>query len=332
MQQLDGTRGLTGSFSVVPLILPFYLPAFLSSLANGLAIPLLPLYAESFNHSGSFAGIIVGMYGMGSFVMNVPAGLLSNRIGDRKTMILSILMEVAGAAGAALAPSTPVLAVSVLVLGGAQALFFVSRLSFFRRLVPSSHRGRALAILGGEFRLGATIGPVIGGFVAAGLGYRMTYFGLGLLALVVVLMILRWIPSEEVGIAAVGIAAVGNNPVGMVADGNAATGVVVAGTEEAGPERREKSRRQTLLGPLSDAISGFRGNGKVFATAGAAIIMLQLVRAGRRVILPLWGSSLQLNVEQIGLTVGIMYMVELALFIPAGFIMDRLGRKWAGIP
>ncbi len=280
------------SFSFNSLLYPFYVPAFLSSVGTGLAIPLLPLYAETFDPSGSLAGIIVGLFGLGSFLANVPAGILSARLGDRRTMILAVFMQILGAVAAFLAPGAVVLGFGVFVLGGAQSLFFVSRLSYFRTLVPGSHRGRALALIGGEYRLGYAIGPAIGGFLAAHVGYPATFAGFGLVSGVVVFMAIRWLP-------------------------------------QAGNTQAEVPSLRSLL---TGAFNAFRGNGRIFATAGLAIIMLQLVRAGRGVILPLWGIGIGLSVEQIGLTVGVMYAVEMVMFVPAGFIMDRFGRKWSAVP
>jgi len=299
-------------FTFKSLVLPFYLPGFLAALGVGIAVPLLPLYAESFNNSGALAGIIVGMYGLGSLAANVPAGALSSIMGDRWTMLLSVGLQVAGAAGATFAPTPFVLGVSVFVLGASQAIMFVSRLSFFRRLVPGSHRGRALALVGGEYRLGSSIGPVIGGFIAGSAGYPETFAGLALLSAAVLFISVLWVPRAGLTARKVrSVATPGDTPLPVA-------------TQEVAPV--------TLSNIVSGILGGFRGNGKTFATAGLAIIMLQLVRSGRSVVLPLWGKTIGLSVEQVGITVGIMFMVEMLIFFPAGLIMDRFGRKWSAVP
>jgi len=275
-------------------VLPFYLPEILTSLGIGLAIPLLPLYAQTFDDSGGLAGIIVGLYGFGSLCMNVPSGILSARLGDRNAIILSVVMHILGALGAVFAANAFVLGTGVFILGAARSLFFVSRLSYFRSLVPREFRGRALAIIGGEYRVGNALGPVAGGLLAAHVGYPATFAGLGLIAVVVLGMLVRWAPRPSEGLP--------DAPV------------------------------PTMKELFSGAFRAFRGNGRIFGTAGLAVVMLQFVRAGRSVVLPLWGNAIGLPVEQVGLTVGIMFGVEMIMFIPAGYVMDRFGRKWTGVP
>jgi MFS family permease len=71
---------------------------------------------------------------------------------------------------------------------------------------------------------------------------------------------------------------------------------------------------------------------RVFMTAGCAVIALQVLRQGRQVFLPLWGDAIGLDVAQIGLVYGISSFLDAGLFYPIGYVMDRWGRKWAGVP
>lgn len=71
---------------------------------------------------------------------------------------------------------------------------------------------------------------------------------------------------------------------------------------------------------------------RIFATAGFAVIMLQLLRQARQVFLPLWGESIGLDVADIGIAFSISTAVDMALFYPAGLVMDRWGRKWVAVP
>jgi len=58
-----------------------------------------------------------------------------------------------------------------------------------------------------------------------------------------------------------------------------------------------------------------------------------MVRAGRVIIIPLYASDvLGLDIDIIGFIVSISAVLDLSLFYPAGFIMDRFGRKFASVP
>ena len=70
----------------------------------------------------------------------------------------------------------------------------------------------------------------------------------------------------------------------------------------------------------------------VFATAGLAGLTLQLMRAARQLLLPLFGYVLGLDVGTIGLIVSLSALIDVSLFYPVGVIMDRHGRKRVGVP
>jgi MFS family permease len=91
----------------------------------------------------------------------------------------------------------------------------------------------------------------------------------------------------------------------------------------------EQAGRHGLGGRLVTSVVQHRD---IFLSAGLAVIALQMVRQGRDVFLPLWGDSIGLDVAQIGLVFGASSLLDVGLFYPAGFVMDRWGRKWARIP
>jgi MFS family permease len=75
-----------------------------------------------------------------------------------------------------------------------------------------------------------------------------------------------------------------------------------------------------------------RDHRRTFLHAGFAVMALMLLREVRTVFLPLWGQSIGLDVAEIGLAFGISYFLDAGLFYPVGYVMDRWGRKWAGVP
>lgn len=73
-------------------------------------------------------------------------------------------------------------------------------------------------------------------------------------------------------------------------------------------------------------------NARVLSTGGAASLGLQLMRAGRILLIPLFGHFLGLNITAIGMIISLAAMLDAAMFYPAGMIMDHYGRKWASVP
>ncbi len=67
--------------------------------------------------------------------------------------------------------------------------------------------------------------------------------------------------------------------------------------------------------------------------AGLGQVLGQAVRAGRRVLLPLFGSQvLGLDPLQVGIVVSAGGLADMSLSYPAGWLMDRRGRKAAIVP
>ena len=62
------------------------------------------------------------------------------------------------------------------------------------------------------------------------------------------------------------------------------------------------------------------------------MVGLSVLRASRRVIVPLWAYHIGLNVVEIGLVAGLTAGMEILMFLPAGMVMDRLGRRYASVP
>jgi len=78
--------------------------------------------------------------------------------------------------------------------------------------------------------------------------------------------------------------------------------------------------------------TGLRMNAREMSAAAVAQTLGQMIRAGRFLIIPLWGVQLGLDAGQIGTIVTIGAILDVSMFIPAGMLMDRFGRKVAAVP
>ncbi len=96
-----------------------------------------------------------------------------------------------------------------------------------------------------------------------------------------------------------------------------------------GASEASHSDEGTLYGRLATVVVDHKG---LFATAGFASICLQVMRAGRQAIIPLWGSAIGMDAAEVGLVFTLSSIFDVALFYPVGLVMDRWGRKWTGIP
>jgi MFS family permease len=313
------------AFSFSSLVLPFYLPSILSFLGIGMVLPLLALFARHVGASVATAGLIVGLFGLGSLLSNIPAGLLMTRYGERRVLIAATILEVLFAATLGFTRTPLFLGVLVFFLGATHSVYYVTRIAFFRTIVPGEFRGRALAFIGGSNRLGQFVGPIAGGFIAEVFGFRYLFWIFALLLAVSLVFLVRWVPR-----------------IGGVSSSGSLRGVATREsvgrdrTGRAGGEQDDTSADDRGVAIpvhwLKRTVTILRENRRVFSTAAVAIIILQVQRTARQVIIPLLGDAIGLSVSSIGLIFGLMFLLELLLFYPAGMMMDRVGRKATAVP
>jgi MFS family permease len=142
--------------------LPVFTPSLLFGIAEGGLLPIIPASAQALGASLPTAGIILGLVMIGTLVADIPAARLINILGERKAMMTASAVASVGTLIAVFATSLLVLGLGIFILGASVAVFGLARHSYLTEIVPYSHRARALSILGGVFRAGHFIGPLIG--------------------------------------------------------------------------------------------------------------------------------------------------------------------------
>jgi MFS family permease len=167
----EGTGKHTGFMqSRRPLALLFTI-IVIDLVGFGIVVPVLPFIVEAFDSSASVLGLLVACYAGMQFVFAPIWGRLSDRIGRRPVL----LMTIAGSAGAlllaGLAPSLFWLFVARVVGGGFAANISVAS-AYITDATDESERTRWMGLLGASFAVGFTLGPAIGGFLGP-LGYHV---------------------------------------------------------------------------------------------------------------------------------------------------------------
>ncbi len=76
----------------------------------------------------------------------------------------------------------------------------------------------------------------------------------------------------------------------------------------------------------------FRRHRRLFLTLGIAVASIGAIRAARMAVIPLWAAHIGLDAATTSLIFGIANFVDMALFYPAGHVMDKLGRLWVAVP
>ena len=277
------------------LLYAVYVPTFILAFCQGMLALLLPVYVIGLGLSYSLIGLVLAGYGIGTLIGDLPAGVIQDRIGNRLSMTIGICVMGLGMLALSQSERFVTLVLCGISIGAGASLWNVSRHAYLANNTLNSSRGRAISIFGGVNRIGMFAGPITGGYLSAEAGMQTAFFFCGVIALLALIF-----------------------PLLFVRDGQA----------ELPPGQQASMARS-----YRHLFSYLRRNGWVLTPAGFGMICAQTIRAGRQTIIPLYAASiLGLDVKQIGLVMGVAAAVDMSMFYPAGYVMDRFGRKFAYVP
>ncbi len=277
------------------LLYAVYIPTFILAFCQGMLALLLPVYVIDLGLSFSLIGLVLAGYGIGTLIGDLPAGGIQDRIGNRRSMTIGICVMGLGMLALSQSERVVMLVLCGISIGAGAALWNVSRHAYLANNTLNESRGRAISVFGGVNRIGMFAGPIIGGYLSAEAGMQTAFAFCGVFALLALIF-----------------------PFLFVRDGQG----------ELPPEQRTSMARS-----YRHLLSYLRSNGWLVTPAGFGMICAQTIRAGRQTIIPLYAATvLGLDVDKIGLVMGIAAAVDMSMFYPAGYVMDRFGRKFAYVP
>jgi len=294
-------------FSFRSVALAAFLPTLLFSVGEGAIIPIIPIAAGNLGASLAMAGFIASMVMLGELAGDIPSGWVVSRVGERTSMIGAAVVAIVGVVICLLAPNYWVLMAGIFLVGIATAVFALARHAFMTSYVPARYRARALSTLGGIFRAGWFIGPLIASAVIAVTGSTQSVFWIFIISCLGSVVVLLALPDPEKMFG----------PSARVTDESGAQ--VTTGEEEA--EERTHGLFRTIW--------SFR---EVLLRMGAGVSLVAAIRSARTVLMPLWAVSIGLSESNTALIIGLAGAVDFALFYASGQIMDRFGRMWSAIP
>lgn len=142
-----------------------FLVVFVDLLGFGMVIPVMPLYAERLGASEAWIGLLSTGYSAMQLVFAPVWGALSDRVGRRPVLLLSIAMTAVAFLLYGLADSFAMLLASRLFAGVATANIAIAQ-AYVADVTPPEGRARGMGMIGAAFGLGFTLGPAIGGLLS----------------------------------------------------------------------------------------------------------------------------------------------------------------------
>ncbi|SFN35279.1 drug resistance transporter, EmrB/QacA subfamily [Pseudonocardia ammonioxydans] len=173
------------------------LGTFASTIANTLVTVPLTAIVTDLGAPLTAGTLVVVAFNLTCAAMLPFAGWLGDRLGRRRLFLISMIGVAAGATGAALAPSLPLLVAFRAVQGFSGALVLPTVLALLTAAATPEHRGRAVSWWAAANGAGQAAGPTLGGFLADATGWRSVFAVIVPFALVAFAGALRGLPRDE---------------------------------------------------------------------------------------------------------------------------------------
>ena len=146
----------------------------LGALDQTIMAPALPAVAEDLGRLDQMPAVVISYLAAATAVMPLY-GKLGDRFGRKRTMLVAVAVFVVGATLCAMATSIALLTVFRAVQGLGGGGLMVGPQAVIGEIVSPRERGRYLGYIGAAYVVAAVGGPVLGGLIVEGLGWRWIF-------------------------------------------------------------------------------------------------------------------------------------------------------------
>ncbi len=172
-----------------------FLTILIDMVGFGIVIPVLPRYAEHFNATPVQNGLLVAAYSFAQFLFAPIWGKISDRIGRKPVLFVSILGTSLGFLMMGMATTLWVLFAARLIDGIAGGNIGTAQ-AYVADISTREERSKAMGLIGAAFGLGFVIGPAVGGWMSSQFGYQSPMILAAAMALVNAFLVLAILPES----------------------------------------------------------------------------------------------------------------------------------------
>jgi MFS family permease len=270
-------------------------------------VPAIPVLSASFQISAGTAAQIITALSLGRFAGMPISGIILDRLGTRASLIAGPALACVASLLATAAPWFSFLLTAVFFIGIADSIWVIAREVAGVDLVRPEQRGRVLSGFHGVNYLGLAFGPLIGGMLTETLGFRSVFFAYA-------------------GCAAISVI------LGLTIENR------VSAVHASSKEVRVRGwGRQAILQRLAGLRDLFHQIEPQLRATYVVLVLATFTSFAHRVtsqsLIPVYASSiLGMTPKDIGLLFTISGLSVFIMILPAGFVIDKVGRKWATVP
>jgi MFS family permease len=285
-----------------------YISTLFAGVGWSMILPIIPQFADEFGISNGLAIQVVTGFGIGRFIGTPLSGYIVDRFGSRLALVGGPLLAAAAAIVSAFTPWFGAIIVAAMFVGAGESMWAFGREIAGLDITSASQRGRVLSGFHGVHGAGLAVGPLIGGIVADTIGLRAVFLAFAIESTAAVLIGLTIANSRSQRRAAVEPKA---QPPGLT---------------RWDPREWIRTLHSLILRIQPELRTTYAL--LVYATFAGF-----LFRQGMQGLLPIFADEkLGLSSTQIGLLFSFAGVIVIALTLPTGLVIDKIGRKWATVP
>ena len=180
-------------WALASLSLSMLMPSLDTSIANA----GLPTLAQTFDASFQQVQWIVLAYLLAITALIVSVGRLGDIIGRRRLLLIGIGLFTLASLLCGIAPTLSMLIAARAAQGLGAAIMLALTVALVGETVPQAKTGSAMGLLGTMSAIGTTLGPSLGGFMIAGLGWRMIFLVNVPMGILNLLLAHRYLPVDR---------------------------------------------------------------------------------------------------------------------------------------
>ncbi len=270
-------------------------------------IPAIPVLAIAFDVTPGAAAQTITALALGRFAGLPISGVVLDRLGTRSALICGPAIAcIAGLVAAGVPWFGSILAL-LFIVGMAESLWVIAREVAGIDLARPDQRGRVLSGFHGINNIGLALGPLVGGLLTETMGFRVVFVAYSVGAAI----------SVMIGFSAPYSAAHPRSP---------STAAPVSRWGYAAARKWFQSFKD-LFRQIDPDLRG------TYIVLILATFTSFVHRVTTQSMLPLYASSeLGLTPKEVGSLFTISGFAVFTMILPAGFIIDKVGRKWATVP
>lgn len=158
-------------------------------------LPVLSLYAFNLDGANDFlVGLLIGIYALMQMLLQVPFGVLSDKIGRKKALFLGLVIFILGSVLCALADDIYMMMIGRALQGaGAVGAVAAALISDF---TSEEQRSKAMAIMGAFIGLSFCLSMLLSPILSQNFGFSSLFWLSAILTLLCIVLLFTAVPKE----------------------------------------------------------------------------------------------------------------------------------------